>query len=98
MKNDDNLGYSRDNKVCSDHFVCGKLCPLNKTKKSYWVHSLSLGHNDRKLIGNTSRYDTRASAKAATSKKVCELLGNNQDRNDNEEENVQTEAVQSGDD
>ena len=59
--------------------------------------AITLGHNRSKLIGNTTRYD-RESGRAAKRRKVSELLGNELDRKDNEEENVQREAVQSGDD
>ena len=86
-------------RVCSDHVVCGKPCPLYETTNPDWVPSLRLGHNgsDSKLTGNTSRYD-RASARAAKRRKVCELFDKDLDRKDNEEEIVQREVVQSGDD
>ena len=86
-----------NNEVCSDHFVCGKPFELHETTKLDQVLSLSLSHNGNKLTGNTSRYD-RASARAAKRKEVCELLGNELDRKDNEEGNVRMVAVQSGDD
>ena len=59
--------------------------------------SLRLGHNDSKLTGNTCRYD-RASARAAKRRRVCELFHTELEKSDNEEENVEREAVQSGDD
>ena len=60
-------------RVCSDHFVCGKPCPLYETTNPDWVPSLRLGHNDSKQAGNTCRYD-RASARVAKRRRVCELF------------------------
>ena len=59
--------------------------------------TITLGHNGSKLIGSTTRYD-REFGRAAKRRKVSELFGNKLDRKDNEEENVQRGAVQSGDD
>ena len=70
---------------------------LYETTKPNWVPSLCLGHNSSRLTDDTARYD-RASARAAKRRKVCELLVKELDRKDNEDENVQMEAVQSGDD
>ena len=94
MKNDDDLSYtcSCDSQVCSDHFVCENPCPLYETTKVVWVPSLSLGHKGNKLTCNTSRYD-RASARAARRRMVCELLGNELNRKDNHEKNLQMEEV-----
>ena len=82
-------------KVCSDHYVCGKPYPLYETRNPDWVPALRLGHNDSKLTGNTSINMTGHPLELIKGK-GCELFDNEIHRRDNEEENVQREAVQSG--
>ena len=59
-----------------------------------WALSLSLGTNGSKLTGSTSGYDMVSAIELLKEERFfCELLCNKLDRKDDEEGNVQMEAV-----